>query len=139
MNIRALRALGSVVVAAVAVVAAHYFDVATESREFCGLLCHPNRPQYYAQEVSAHADVECGECHIGPGIPAKVMAKILGTRELYALVTNSYERPIPHPVNQMRSADVICLQCHSEHLVNQDEIRRISSFAPDEANSETQT
>ena len=54
-----------VVAAVVVVVGAYYLDVATESDEFCGLLCHANRPQYVAHQVSAHAEVECGTCHIG--------------------------------------------------------------------------
>jgi len=112
-----------VVGAAVVITAAYYFDIATESREFCGLLCHPNRPQYVAQEVSAHADVECGVCHVGPGLPAKVQAKILGSKELYLLVTN----------------DVICEQCHSPEMPYEDQIERSSQFAQDETNSETQT
>lgn len=123
---------------AIVVTAAYYFDVFTESRYFCGVLCHPNRPQYVAQEVSPHADVECGVCHVGPGLPAKVMAKIAGTRELALLVTNTYERPIPHPVNQLRTADVICVQCHSQQQPYEDQIERISVFAADESNSETQ-
>jgi len=124
--------------AVVAVVGAYYFDVATESRAFCGELCHPNGPQFVTQEISPHADVECGVCHVGPGLPAKVMAKIAGTRELYLLVTNSFERPITHPVNQLRTADVICEQCHSPGQPYEDQIERIARFADDEANTETE-
>ena len=125
--------------AAIVITAAYYFDVATESRAFCGLLCHPNEPQYYAQEVSVHADLECGTCHVGPGLWPKIEAKILGTRELYSLVTNSYERPIAHPVNQLRPADEICEQCHSPDMPYEDQMERISHFASDEANTQEQT
>ena len=128
-----------VVWAIVAVIAAYYFDVATESRAFCGLLCHPNTPQYVTQEVSPHADVECGHCHVGPGLTPKVIAKIMGTQELYMLVTNGYERPITHPVARLKAADVICEQCHSPHQPYEDQIERFSRFAPDESNAETQT
>jgi hypothetical protein len=124
---------------AVVITAAYYFDVATESREFCGLLCHPNEPQYVAQNVSPHADVECGVCHVGPGLLPKIQAKILGTRELYALVTNTYERPIPHPVNQLRPAEVICGQCHSPDLTFEDEMVRVNHFASDQENTVEQT
>lgn len=125
-------------VAVVAVVGAYYFDVATESRWFCGQLCHANQPQYVTQEVSPHADVECGICHIGPGLPPKIIAKLAGTKELFLLVTNSFERPIEHPVARLKPADVICEQCHSPHHAYEDQIERISRFAADETNSETQ-
>ena len=131
----ALFVVGSVLV----IVAAYYFDMATESKAFCGQLCHPNTPQLVAQSVAAHADVECGTCHVGPGLPPKVMAKINGTKELYYFLTNSFERPITHPVSQLRSADVICEQCHSPHMPYEDQLERISHFADDETNSETQT
>jgi hypothetical protein len=133
-----LWAIIAVVWGAVAVVGAYYFDLATESKAFCGQLCHPNRPQLAAQNVSAHTDVECGICHVGPGIMPKVVAKIMGTGELYMQLTNSYERPITHPVARLKSADVICEQCHSPHVPYEEQIERISRFADDEENSETQ-
>jgi len=127
-----------VVGAVAAIVAAYYFDVATESRYFCGVLCHPNRPQYVAQEVSPHADLECGVCHVGPGLFPKVQAKIAGVGELYLLVTNQFDRPIEHPVNQLKSADVICEQCHTPDQFYEEQLEQISRFAEDEANSETE-
>lgn len=129
-----IAAVGSVVV----ITGAYYFDVATESRYFCGVLCHPNRPQYVAQEVSPHADLECGVCHVGPGLFPKVQAKIAGAKELYLLVTNLYDRPIEHPVSQLKGADVICEQCHTPDQFYEDQIEQISRFAADEANSETE-
>jgi nitrate/TMAO reductase-like tetraheme cytochrome c subunit len=141
-NRRRLRllsvALIVVVGAVVVITGAYYFDIATESRYFCGALCHPNRAQYVAQEVSPHADLECGTCHIGPGLLPKVQAKIAGTKELYLLVTNQYERPIDHPVNQLESADVICEQCHTAGQNYDDQIKRIARFAQDETNTETE-
>jgi nitrate/TMAO reductase-like tetraheme cytochrome c subunit len=135
---RLLMWLAILIVGSAAVItAAYYFDVATESRYFCGVLCHPNRPQYMAQEVSPHADLECGVCHVGPGLPAKLMAKIAGTRELYMLVTNSFERPIEHPVNQLKSADVICEQCHTPEQFYEDQVEKVVRFAEDEANTST--
>ncbi|TEU17932.1 MAG: cytochrome C [Anaerolineales bacterium] len=128
-----------VIAAVLVVVAAYYFDVATESDAFCGLLCHANRPQYVAHEVSAHAEVECGTCHIGPGLAAKVTAKIFGVGELYKQLTNTYERPIAPPVERLRPADVICEQCHWPQKSYEDRIHLISTFAADEENSETRT
>lgn len=127
-----------VVGSAVVITGAYYFDVATESRYFCGVLCHPNRPEYVAQEVSPHADLECGTCHVGPGLFPKVQAKIAGAKELYLLVTNLYDRPIEHPVSQLKTADVICEQCHTANQFYEDQIERIARFAEDEANTRTQ-
>ncbi len=130
----AIFLVGSVV----AITGAYYFDVATESRYFCGVLCHPNRPQYVAQEVSPHADVECGVCHVGPGLFPKVQAKIAGAKELYLLVTNRFDRPIEHPVSQLKPAEVICEQCHTADQFYEDQIERIARFAEDETNTRTQ-
>jgi nitrate/TMAO reductase-like tetraheme cytochrome c subunit len=127
-----------VVGSAVVIIGAYYFDVATESRYFCGVLCHPNNPQYVAQEVSPHADLECGTCHVGPGLLPKVQAKIAGVKELYLQVTNLYERPIEHPVSQLKTADVICEQCHTASHTYADRIVRIARFAEDEPNTRTQ-
>lgn len=131
--------VGGAVGAVLVIVAAYYLDVATESAEFCGLLCHPNYPQYVTHEVSDHARVECGTCHIGPGLAPKVMAKVYGTEELFLLLTNQYERPIAPPVKRLRPAREICEQCHWPQRFYDDRVHSVSTFAEDERNSETQT
>ena len=131
----AVGAIGTAVIIA----GAYYFDVITESDEFCGALCHPNYPEYVTHEVSDHARVECGTCHIGPGLTPKVMAKVYGVEELYLLVTNTYERPIPPPVKRLRPAREICEQCHWPAKFYTDRVLSRSTFAEDEGNSETQT
>ena len=128
-----------VVVSAAAVTGAYHFDQFTEGDVFCGKLCHPNRPEYITHEVSPHANVECGECHIGPGLWPKVEAKIFGTAELVSLVANSYERPIDLPVERARPAEEICEQCHSAQQPYAGRILEKSRYAQDEANSETVT
>ncbi len=130
---------GGVMGAALVVTAAYYFDVATESAEFCGLLCHANTPQYVTHEVSDHARVECGTCHIGPGLTPKVTAKIYGVGELVSMLTDSYERPIAPPVERLRPAREICEQCHWSEKFYADRVRRHSHFVANEENSETQT
>jgi hypothetical protein len=134
-----LWVVGAVVFAAFSVTAAYFFDVATESDAFCGQLCHPNRPEYVTHEVSPHAHVECGTCHIGPGLWPKVEAKIFGAGELFSLVANTYERPIELPVERMRPVEETCGQCHWSELSDEDLVRRIPAFALDEDNSETRT
>lgn len=140
-KLRRLVFWGAIVVvfAIVVVAAAFYFDEFTEGGWFCGVLCHPNRPQGITHEESPHASVECGTCHIGPGLWPKVEAKILGIGELVALFANSYERPLEAPVERLDSAEVMCEQCHWAEMAYPDRVNWISSFADDEANTETQT
>ena len=130
---------GTVAAMALAVVAAFYFDVATESDAFCGTICHANLPEYVSHKVSDHANVECSTCHIGPGLLPKIEAKISGVKELVAQLTNTYDRPIKLPVENMRPSSVICEQCHAPREHNEEQARFISHFANDEANSETKT
>lgn len=115
----------------------HLLDTATESDAFCGLLCHPNEPEYVTHQISPHANVECGVCHVGPGLMPKVMAKIYGTQELYRLVTDTYERPIALPVDRLRPAEEICEQCHWPAKPYPDRVRLVSRSAEDEDNSES--
>ena len=131
--------IGIVVGAVVVIVAAYHLDAYTEGKEFCGLLCHPNHPQYVTHEVSAHAKVECGVCHVGPGLTPKVVAKIYGVGELVSLITNSYERPIEPPVKRLRPAEEICEQCHWADKPYADRLHLVSAFAEDEENTETRT
>jgi len=131
----AIAVVGVVVV----IVAAFYFDVYTKSNAFCGALCHPNRPQGITHKESPHAKVKCGTCHIAPGLWPKVEAKILGIGELVSLFANSYERPLEAPVERLDPAEVMCEQCHWAEMVYPDRVQWISSFANDEANTETQT
>jgi hypothetical protein len=126
-----------VITAVVAVVGAYYFDLYTESDKFCGLVCHANRPQYVTSEVSPHAEVECGICHIGPGLTPKLSSKIYGVGELYKQLTNTYERPIPPPVARLRSARDICEQCHWSEKLHPNWAYLSNHFATDEENSLT--
>ena len=134
-----LWAIGIAAVAVVSVVAAYFFDEYTESDSFCGLICHTNYPQYGAKQISSHASVRCGECHIGPGLTPKVMAKVYGIGELYSLATDSFERPLEPPVARMRPAEEICEHCHSPGLTYPDQFHLVSKFAHDETNSESTT
>lgn len=128
-----------VVGAVVVVAAAFHFDEFTEGHWFCGKLCHANRPQGITLEVSSHANVECGTCHIGPGLWPKVEAKILSISELVSTIANSYDRPIELPVERMKPADIVCEQCHWAEKEYPERVHMTSRFASDEENSVTQT
>ncbi len=85
----------------------------TESVAFCGTLCHEvMQPEFDAYQHSSHAKVACAECHIGAGADWFVKAKISGLHQVYSVLTNSYSRPIPTPIANLRPARETCEQCH---------------------------
>lgn len=85
----------------------------TESVQFCGQVCHTvMQPEFVAYNAGAHARVDCTDCHIGSGAAWYVKAKISGLHQVYAVLTNRYDRPIPTPVQSLRPARDTCEQCH---------------------------
>ncbi len=85
----------------------------TESVEFCGLTCHTvMQPEYTAYQASPHARVACVDCHIGPGATWFVRSKLSGAYQVYATLTDTYQRPIPAPIAHLRPAQETCEQCH---------------------------
>jgi hypothetical protein len=85
----------------------------TESVEFCGTLCHQvMEPEHTAYQKSPHANVACVECHVGAGASWYVKSKISGLRQVYAVMTNTYPRPIPTPLHDLRPARETCERCH---------------------------
>jgi hypothetical protein len=131
--------VGGAVFAVLVIVGAYYLDHATKSDAFCGTICHANFPEYTAHLVSDHANVDCSECHIGPGLWQKVEAKIYGSAEMVKHLTNRFHRPIELPVERMRPASVICEECHAPQTEHEDQARLISYFAADEGNTQTLT
>jgi hypothetical protein len=116
--------------------AVHYMD----SSQFCGLVCHQvMQPEYTAYIDSPHARVECVDCHIGPGANWFVKAKLSGLRQVAAVATGSYSRPIPSPVHQLRPARETCEQCHWPEKFHGDRIKVKRSYSPDRENSEQTT
>lgn len=85
----------------------------TESPYFCGVVCHQvMAPEYTVYQRSPHAKVKCVECHIGSGASWFVKAKLSGLRQVLAVVSDSYSRPIPSPVEHLRPARDTCEECH---------------------------
>ncbi len=92
---------------------------ATESNTFCGAVCHKVMgPEYAAYQHSPHARVACVDCHVGEGFDWYLRAKLNGARQLYAFLTDTYSRPIPVPVHNLRPAQDTCELCHwpAKHL-----------------------
>jgi hypothetical protein len=108
----------------------------TESPQFCGALCHTvMQPEYTTYKISPHSRVRCTECHIGPGASWFVRSKISGLYQVYATVTNTYPRPVPVPVQNLRPARETCEECHwPAKFFGWVELRR-QFYLPDKQNS----
>jgi nitrate/TMAO reductase-like tetraheme cytochrome c subunit len=105
----------------------------TESNDFCGRVCHSvMHPEYTAHQYSPHARVNCVDCHIGSGAAHYVRAKMAGVRQIVAIITDDYPRPLPPALTVLRPSADTCEQCHwpkyfGEQLVTQP---RFSSDEP---------
>ena len=110
-----------------------------DSNQFCGTTCHVMEPEWTAYQRSPHARVHCVDCHIGSGAANFVQAKLSGARQVVALATNSYSRPIPTPVHDLRPARATCNECHWPTRFHGERTRVITRFRSDSANTETQT
>jgi hypothetical protein len=111
-----------------------------DSVAFCGQVCHEvMEPEFVAYQDGPHSRVACVQCHIGPGATFLVRSKIDGVRQVFAVLTNSHERPIPSPVRTLRPAREVCEQCHWPEKFHGDKVNVIREFAEDEANTETTT
>ncbi len=85
----------------------------TESVEFCGKLCHRvMEPEHTAYQNSPHANVLCVECHVGAGASWYVKSKLSGLHQVYAVLTNDYNRPVETPLHDLRPARETCERCH---------------------------
>jgi hypothetical protein len=109
-----------------------------DSVTFCGQVCHEvMEPEFVAYQNGPHARVTCTQCHIGPGAPWFVQSKLSGTRQVFAVTLNTFSRPIPSPVENLRPAREVCEQCHWPEKFHGDKIYVRKEYASDEASSET--
>jgi hypothetical protein len=108
----------------------------TESVQFCGLVCHQvMKPEYTAYQHSPHARVACVQCHVGPGAGWFVRSKLSGLYQVYAVAANTYPRPLPTPVKNLRPAQETCEQCHWPAKFFGAQQKTFSHYLADEANS----
>jgi len=108
----------------------------TDSTAFCGRLCHRVMyPEYTTYQASPHSRVLCSECHVGSGASYLVKSKLSGVPQIVAVVTSSYERPIPTPVKNLRPARETCEQCHRPDRFAGDLVRVRTTYAEDETNT----
>ncbi len=107
----------------------------TESPAFCGTVCHPMEPQRTRYLASAHSNVACTECHVGPGFQAFVHSKISGLRQLIGVVTNNYDRPIKSPVKDLRPARETCETCHTPTTFKDNIVKIVQHYDSDPQNT----
>ena len=120
----------------VAAMGSYYSYRFTESVQFCGQVCHTvMNPELTTYRNSPHARVPCVECHVGPGATSFVKAKLNGLHQVYAVTFNTYARPIPVPVENLRPARWTCEHCHwpRKHIGNLDRLNR--HYLSDEKNT----
>jgi nitrate/TMAO reductase-like tetraheme cytochrome c subunit len=111
----------------------------TDSVQFCGQLCHSvMSPEYVAYQQSPHARVGCVDCHVGSGATWYVKSKLSGTRQLLAVAFNTYPRPIPTPVHNLRPAADTCEQCHWPKKFYGAQLKVFTHYGSDEKNTPRQ-
>ncbi len=109
-----------------------------DSVTFCGETCHSvMQPEFTAYQNSPHSRVECVSCHIGPGASWFVRSKLSGVGQVFAVTFNTYPRPIPTPVRNLRPARETCETCHWPEKFTEDRLRVIDKFADDDKNTPT--
>lgn len=108
-----------------------------DSATFCGTTCHTvMEPQYEPYRRSAHAEVDCVSCHIGPGASWYVQSKLSGVKQLYAVLADTYPRPIPAPIENLRPARDTCEGCHWREKAYGLFLRVYRTYLPDETNTQ---
>lgn len=108
----------------------------TDSVQFCGQLCHSvMNPEFTAYQLSPHARVACVDCHVGAGATWYVRSKLSGARQVFATAFNTYPRPIPTPVHNLRPAQETCEQCHWPRKFYGAQLKTFTHYASDEKNT----
>ena len=111
----------------------------TDSVQFCGLTCHTvMHPEYTAYQLSPHARVSCSECHVGSGASWYVKSKLSGARQVFAATFNTFPRPIPTPIHNLRPAQDTCEQCHWPKKFYGAQLKVFTHYASDETNTPRQ-
>jgi len=112
-----------------------------ETVQFCGQSCHVMKPEFTAHQKAPHSQLACVSCHVAPGALGWLQSKMAGTRQLAAVVFNSYPRPIESAMenNRLVSSADTCEQCHARDKSIGPRLRIISQFKDDKANTRTET
>ncbi|MBI5558557.1 MAG: NapC/NirT family cytochrome c [Deltaproteobacteria bacterium] len=112
----------------------------TESASFCGQFCHQAmEPAYATHQNSPHSRISCVQCHIGKSSQWLTKSKFSGVRQLFAVLFDSYPRPIPQPITSLRPERGTCEECHRPEMFHGDKLYVKDLFLPDENNTHVQT
>jgi hypothetical protein len=112
----------------------------TDSVQFCGQTCHTvMHPEFTAHQLSPHARVACVDCHVGSGAGWYVKSKLSGARQLFAAAFNTFPRPIPTPVHNLRPAQDTCEQCHWPKKFYAAQLKIFTHYSSDERNTPNET
>jgi hypothetical protein len=112
-----------------------------DTAQFCGQSCHVMKPEFTAHLQAPHQQVACASCHIAPGTTGWLKGKMSGTRQLMEVIFNSFPRPIESALasNRLVSSVETCEQCHARQKYIGPRLHVAAKFAPDEANTRTET
>src|SRR5215470_2775910 len=111
----------------------------TDSVGFCGQLCHSvMAPEFTAYQQSPHARVACVDCHVGAGATWYVKSKLSGARQVFKTALNTFPRPIPTPVHNLRPAAETCETCHWPKKFFGAQLKVFNHFSSDEKNTPRQ-
>lgn len=107
----------------------------TETADFCGR-CHQMGPELAAYAAGPHRDLACAECHVEPGIGGWIKAKVVGTKQLFQVITGLYPKPVPPPDHSnLPPVSVSCLRCHSTDRLVTTAVVTTSGYAEDATNT----
>lgn len=127
---------GSAITALLLTVIAYEAYHFTESLTFCGELCHEvMEPEATASQNSPHARVSCAGCHVGPGAGWYVKSKLSGSRQVIAVLANTFPRPLPPAIQHLRPARETCEQCHWPDKFYGSKLKVRTHFGFDEYNT----
>jgi hypothetical protein len=109
-----------------------------DSPKFCGTTCHVTmEPEWVTYKDAKHSRVACVQCHIGEGAPSETKAKINGVSQVWHVITNTVSRPIPTPIENLRTARETCAHCHSPERYIGNKLKVFPHFTPDKDNTPT--
>jgi nitrate/TMAO reductase-like tetraheme cytochrome c subunit len=109
----------------------------TESVSFCGTICHEvMEPENSAYQNSSHAHVACVDCHVGKGADWYVRSKISGMYQVYSVLFDKYQKPIPVPIHNLRPARETCEECHWPQKFYAQKLRAERHYLNDEENTQ---
>ncbi|MDI6857474.1 MAG: NapC/NirT family cytochrome c [Dehalococcoidia bacterium] len=132
----AFFSIATVVILAVLGASAYRAVEFMDSPTFCGETCHQvMAPQYETYKESPHAEVACTYCHIGPGADWYVQSKLSGGRQVLATLLDTYPRPIPAPIENLRPSRDTCEDCHWRERAYGLRLRVFHYYLADEDNT----